>query len=70
MAPCPRILNPPFNVPEGAHHVFQVAENILEKGQPFKSLDQGMALTHTRGPSMTFPTPPPVYEQVQRIGRS
>ena len=30
---------PPSNVPEGAHHVFQVAENILGRGQPFKSLD-------------------------------
>ena len=33
------ILNSPKNVSEGAHHVIQVAGNVPERGQPFKSPD-------------------------------
>ena len=63
-------LNPSKNVPEGVHHLFQVAGNLLEKDQPFKSPDQGMGLNPTWEPSMTSPTSPHIYKKVLRPGRS
>ena len=58
------------NVPEGAHHMSQVAGNLLEMGQLFNSPDQDMGPTNAPGPSMTSPILPLIYKEVQSPGRS
>ena len=64
------VLNSLQNVPNHVHHVFQVAGNVLYKGQPFKSPDQGMSPTPTLRPSMTSLTPSCLYKGAQRPARA